>query len=168
MCRRQLHWSRFSPFVIAGALFTSVLSAQFGTENVADEDIGRPRQAPFITFLGIVTPGKMATDPSLPLSGPVAEVLYEELRAHKTPAGPAGEVVASIRTKYDEAGRPIEEIRQQGGTETITINRYEGTQLVSQETTFPNSKKPRQSGPPCLSNKRAYGSCYVRVKSAFS
>src|SRR5262249_25111990 len=109
----------------------------------ADEDIGRPRQAPFITFLGIVTPGKMATDPSLPLSGPVAEVLYEELRAHKTPAGPAGEVVASIRTKYDEAGRPIEKIPQQGGTETITINRYEGTQLVSQETTFPNSKKPR-------------------------
>ena len=140
---RQLLLLRFSGFVIAGVVFTSVLYAQFGAENIADQDIGLPPQAPFITFLGTVTPGKMATDPSLPLSGPVAEALYEELRAQKTPAGPAGEVVTSIRTKYDEAGRTTEETRKQWGTETTTINRYEGTRLVSQETTFPNIKKPR-------------------------
>jgi len=136
---RKLHYSAFR-FVLAGAVFTSVLSAQFGIENIADQDIGRPAQPPFITLLGIVAQGTMVTDPSLPLMGPVAEVLYEELRAQKTPAGPAGEVVTSIRTKYDEAGRAIEEIR---GTESTTINRYEGTRLVSKETTFPNSKRPR-------------------------
>ena len=140
---RRPHLSRFSGLVIAGTVFITGLSAQFGTENVADQDIGRPPQPPFITFLGIFFPGKMATDPSLPLSGPVAEAFYEELRAQKTPAGPAGEVVASIRTKYDEAGRAIEEIREEWGGETAVSYRYEGTRLVSQEATYPNIKKPQ-------------------------
>jgi hypothetical protein len=124
--------------VIAGAMFTSVLSAQFGTASVADKDLGRPPQPPFLTFLGMITE-KMATDPSLPPTGPVAESLYEELRAQPTPARPAGEVVTSVRTKYDESGRPIEVIRKESGTETTTINRYEGARLVSQELTYSNS-----------------------------
>jgi hypothetical protein len=139
----QLHLPRFLAFVIAGPLLTLVLSAQFGLQAVTDQDIGRPPQAPFITFLGIVTYGKMATDPSLPLKGPVAGVLYEELRAQKTPAGPAGEVITTITTRYDKEGRAAEEIRKEWGLETNTINRYQGTRLVSQESTFPNSKQPR-------------------------
>jgi hypothetical protein len=71
------------------ACFASFLSAQFGTERVDDRDLGRPSQPPFITFLGIVTPGKMTTDPSLVPQGPVAEVLFEELRATTSPGGPA-------------------------------------------------------------------------------
>ena len=125
------------------ALFSSLLSAQFGTEGMADKDLGRPPQPPFITFFGIVTPGKMATDPSLPLQGPVAEVFFEELRAAATPAGPAGEVFISVKTKYDEQARPLEVIRKEYGSETNTVNRYEGNRVVSQETTFPNSKSPR-------------------------
>jgi hypothetical protein len=134
---------RFSTSVFLGAVFASALSAQFGIQQVADRDIGHPPQAPFITFLGIVSPGRMATDPSLPLNGPVAEVLYEELRAQETPAGPGGDVIAAIRTKYDEAGLPIQESRKEWGTETATVNWYEGTRLVSQETTFRNSGKLR-------------------------
>ncbi len=37
----------------------------------------------------------------------------------------------------------MEERQTQYGSETDTINRYEGTRLVSRETTFPNSKSPR-------------------------
>jgi len=125
------------------ACFASFLSAQFGTERVADRDLGRPSQPPFITFLGIVTPGKMTTDPSLVPQGPVAEVLFEELRATTSPGGPAGQVLTSIKTTYDQQGRAIEDVRKEYGGETNTVNRYDGPRLVSQESTFPNSKAPR-------------------------
>jgi hypothetical protein len=127
----------------AGLLFTSILSAQFGTEALPDQDVGRPPQVPFITFLGIVMPGKLVTDPSLAPVGPVARTLYEELRVRETPAGPAGEVMTSIMSTWDEAARVIEEIRKDRGSESDTINRYDGTRLVSQESTFPNSRQPR-------------------------
>lgn len=143
MSKQRPYLFRFSGWVIAGVLFTSILSAQFGTEALPDQDIGRPPQAPFITFLGIVMPGKLVTDPSLPPVGPVAQTLYEELRAHVTPAGPAGEVMTSITATWDDAGRVIEEIRKDRGSESHTINRYDGTRLVSQESTFPNSRQPR-------------------------
>jgi hypothetical protein len=133
---------RFSAWVAAGMVFTSILSAQFLTEALPDQDIGRPPQPPFITFLGIVMPGKLVTDPSLPPAGPVAQTLYEELRARVTPAGPAGEVMTSITDTWDEAGRLIEEIQKDGGMEVNTINRYVGARLVSQETTFPQSRRP--------------------------
>jgi hypothetical protein len=133
---------RLSAWVIARVLFTSILSAQFLTEALPDQDIGRPPQPPFITFLGIVMPGKLVTDPSLPPVGPVAQTIYEELRPSVTPAGPAGEVMTSITDTWDEAGRLIEEIRKDGGSESDTINRYVGARLVSQETTFPQSRQP--------------------------
>lgn len=85
MSTHQICPFRFSPW-IAGVLFTSILSAQFLTEALPDQDIGRPPQLPFITLLGIVTPGQFVTDPSLPPAGPVAQTLYEELRARVTPA----------------------------------------------------------------------------------
>jgi hypothetical protein len=78
----------------------------------------------------------------LPAAGPVAQTLYEELRARVTPAGPAGEVMTSVTDTWDEAGRVIEEIRKDGVSESDTINRYVGARLVSQETTFPDSRQP--------------------------
>jgi len=138
---RHLH--RHAALVISVTLSVSVLSAQFGTEAVVDQDLGRPPQAPFITFLGIVAFGKVITDPSLPPAGPVAEVVYEELRAQKTPAGSAGEVVTSIKTRYDQEGHRVEEIRKEWGSETNTVYRYEATRVVSEESTFPNSRQPR-------------------------
>jgi hypothetical protein len=128
---------------IAGLLSASVGYAQFGTASVKDQDIGRPPSPPFITLLGIVSLGQVATDPTLPPRGPVAELLYEELRGHDTPAGHAGEVVTSIEIKYDEAGRVIEQTSGQWGFITKTINKYQGRRLVTEESTFPDSKKPR-------------------------
>ena len=128
---------RLSAWAMA-VLLAPILSAQFGTEALPDQDIGRPPRAPFITFLGIATPGKMITDPALPPSGPVLKTHYEELRAHETPAGPAGGVMTSILTTWDEGGRVVEEIRP----ESDTIYRYDGTRLVSQELTFPNNRRP--------------------------
>ena len=142
MSTHKIRLFRFSAWVIAGAQFTGILSAQFLTENLPDQDIGRPPRPPFITFLGIVTPGTLITDPARPLSGPVAQTVYEELRAHATPAGPAGEVMYSITATWDEAGRVIEEIRREGGAESDTINRYAGARLVSQETTFLHTRQP--------------------------
>lgn len=143
MSTQKLYLFRCSVWMIAGLLYASGLAAQFLTEALPDQDIGRPARAPFITFLGIVTPGKLVTDPSLPPVGPVAQTLYEELRAHETPAGPAGEVMTSITSTWDEAGRVIEVVRKDHGSESDTINRYDGNRLVSQESTFPNSKQPR-------------------------
>jgi hypothetical protein len=117
--------------------------AQMGSWAVAERDLGRPARPPFITFLGIAAREKMVTDPSLPPNGPVLEVLYEELRVQKTPAGPAGEIVDSIRTKYDEQGRVIEESHRTYGPSTKTIRRYDGTRLISEEATFPESKTPQ-------------------------
>jgi|SRR5579871_406716 len=134
---------RWPAWIVAGLLFTSILSAQFGTETLPDEDVGRPPQAPFITFLGILVPGKLVTDPSLAPVGPVAQTLYEELRAYDMPAGPAGEVMTSIMSTWDEAGRVTEEIRKDRGSESDTVNRYDGPRLVSQESSFPNSRQPR-------------------------
>jgi hypothetical protein len=143
MGKQRLCLFRYSALIIAGLLFTSILSAQFGTETLPDRDIGRPPQAPFITFLGIVMPGKLITDPSLAPAGPVAQTVHEELRAYETPAGHAGQVTTSITTTWDDAGHAIEEIRKDRDSETDTIYSYEGTRLVSQESTFPNSKQPR-------------------------
>jgi hypothetical protein len=121
----------------------SSLSAQFLTELLPDQDIGRPPRPPFISFLGIVAMGKMVTDSSTPPKGPVAEILAEELRAETTPAGLAGEVLASVKTKYDEQWRVVEEIRRESGRETVTVNGYQGNRLVSQETMFPGRKLPK-------------------------
>src|SRR5580700_3373587 len=139
MSTNKIWLFRFS----AWAVFTSFLSAQFLTEDLPDQDLGRPPRPPFISFLGIVLPGKLVTDPSLPPVGPVAQTLYEEERVHETPAGPTGEVVTSIVSTWDEAGRVIEEIRKDPSSESDTINRYDGTRLVSRESTFPNSRPPR-------------------------
>lgn len=139
----ELHVFCLTTLVVGSGLLAPYLCAQFGTELVPDEDVGRPRQPPFISFLGIVAPGKMATDPSLPPKGAVAEVLFEELRPERTPAGPAGEVVTSIKSIYDDQGRLVEETRKEFGSETDTISKYQGARLVSQETTFLNNKVPR-------------------------
>ena len=141
MSRQKLYLFRCSAWMVAWLLFPSGLSAQFGTETLPDQNVGRPPQAPLITFLGIVTPGKLVTDPSLPPFGPVAQTLYEELRVDETPAGSAGEVMTSVKSTWDEAGRVIEEIRTDRGSESDTINRYEGARLVGQESTFPNSRQ---------------------------
>jgi hypothetical protein len=142
MSTHKIRLFRFSAWVIAGMQFTSILSAQFLTENLPDQDIGGPPRPPFITFLGIVMPGTLVTDKSVPPAGPVAQTLYEELRAHATPAGPAGEVMYSITATWDEGGRVIEEVRREGGAESDTINRYVGARLVSQETTYLHTRQP--------------------------
>ena len=128
---------------MVGLFYTSSLSAQFLTEALPDQDVGRPPQAPFVTLLGILGPGRLVTDPSLAPVGPVIQTLYEELRAYGTPAGPAGEVVVSIESTWDEAGHVIEEVRKDRASESDTLNRYAGARLVSQESTFSNIQTVR-------------------------
>lgn len=48
----------------------------------------------------------------------------------------------SVKSKYDEQGRVIEEIHKEYGGEAITTNRYQGNRLVAQETTI-SIGKPR-------------------------
>jgi len=124
------------------ALLASNLAAQFGIEFMAENDPDRPPQPPTISLLAIVSPGKMANDPSLPLKGAVAEVTMEELRTHDSETAPAGAVMGAVTTKYDERGLAIEELRDENGAEADTVKRYQGSRLVSQETTFPKSKDP--------------------------
>jgi len=143
MSTQMLYLFRCSAWMIVGLLFTSSMSAQFGTEELPDEDIGRPPKAPLITFLGLVTHGKLVTDPSIAPAGPVAQTLYEELRTEDTAAGRACEVMTSIKASWDESGHETEEIRKERGTEIDTINRYDGPRLVSQESTFPNRTPPK-------------------------
>jgi hypothetical protein len=143
MSTQKLYLLRCSVWMIAGLLYMSSAAAQFLTEGLPDHDIGRPPRAPLITLSGIAMPGNLVTDPSLPPVGPIVQTVYEELRAHETPAGPAGEVMLSITSTWDEAGHVIEVIRKGFGLESDTINRYDGTRLVSQEATFPNSKQPK-------------------------
>ena len=122
--------------VVAWALLSPVLLAQMGSWNVADKDLGRAVQPPFITPMGMVDTGKLATDPLLRPHGPVKEVLFEELRAETTTGGPAGEVMRSVKSEYDEQGRLVKEYE----SGSITIYRYDGSRLVSQESTFPEGK----------------------------
>jgi hypothetical protein len=134
---------RLASFAVVSSLCTSNGRAQMFTELLPDRDVGRPARAQVITLLGIVAPGKLVTDPAITPNGPVAETLYEELRAVETPAGPAGEVVLSLRTSWDGAGRAVKEIRKDDNSQWEQITRYDDDRLISQEGTFPNSKWPK-------------------------
>jgi hypothetical protein len=109
---------------------------------IPPESVGLPPPAPLLTSLGMLDPGKFATDPSIALKGAVLEVFHEELRGIATPAGPAGEVEASVRTKFDEQGHVIEKIEKRWGSQTETIYGYQDRRLVSMESTYPHAKKP--------------------------
>jgi YD repeat-containing protein len=111
---------------------------------IPPESVGLPPQPPFITFIGVGNPGKLATDPSIPPKvGAVAQVFYEELRGIATRAGPEGGVEASVLTKYDGEGRVTERVEKRWGSETDTLYRYQDGRLVSMESTFPDSNKSR-------------------------
>lgn len=122
--------------LIAWALLGLPACAQMASEYIRQQDVGRPPRPPLITVLGLAGLTKMTTDPSLPPSGPVAEVFYEEIRSRTMPAGPAGETIESIRTKYDEQGRAVEKIQRAYGAVTTSIIRYDGDHLISEEATF--------------------------------
>ena len=143
MSPHKFHLFGYFAWVVIALLYTSALPGQFLTEGLPDQDIGRPPKAPFITFLRIAAPGKLVTDASLPPAGPVVQAVYEELRAHETPAGPAGEVMISITSSWDDAGRVTEEIEKEHGSQSNTINRYDGSRLVAQESTYLDSRQPR-------------------------
>ena len=107
------------------------------------ESVGLPSQPPLLTLIGMANPGKWATDPSIsPKGAAVSEVFHEELRGATTPAGAAGSVEASVRTKFDEQGRIVEKIESRWNNETDTIYTYREGRLVRMESTLPNVKKP--------------------------
>lgn len=81
------------------------------------------------------------TDPSIPPKGAVSEVFHEELRGRDLPAGPAGGVEASVRTKFDDRGRITERIEIRWGGETDDVYYYRDGRLVGIESTSPGAKK---------------------------
>ena len=115
--------------VVALGFFASTGNAQLFLSDLADSDLGRSPRAQFISFLGIVAPGKMATDPSSRPAGRLAEVTVEEMRA-------TGDVAYSIRTRYDEQSRPVEEVRTEQGSQTTTITQYQNSHVVAAESAF--------------------------------
>jgi len=125
-----------APCLIAQLMATAV-------GRIPPESVGLPPQPPFITLLGIANPGRMATDPSIPPKGPIAEVIYEELRPLTTPAGRAGEVEASVRTKYDEKGNITAQIENRFGSTTDSVYLYQDDRLVGIESTFPDARRPQ-------------------------
>ncbi len=108
---------------------------------IPPDSLGLPPSPPFLTLWGMADPGKFVTDASIPPKGPASEVFREELRGASTPAGQAGAVEASSRTKFDVQGHVVENIDIRSGHESDTVYRYQDGRLVSMETTFPNSKK---------------------------
>ncbi len=134
-------WLSFAALV--AALAPGIDAQVFATSGpIPLESVGLPPQPPFRTLLGMVDPGKLATDPSItPKGGAVSEVFYEELRGMATPAGTAGAVEASVRTKFDEQGHVIEQVENRWNRETHTLYSYQDGRLVKMETTSPNGKK---------------------------
>lgn len=129
--------------VLASALASGLYAQVMALSGpITRESVGVPPEPPFLTLLGIANPGKLATDPSiLPKGRAVSEVFHEELRGRALPAGPAGEVEASVRTKLDDQGRVTEQIEKHWGGETDTLYTYQDGRLVSMESAFPDAKK---------------------------
>lgn len=130
-------------FAALAATFVPGIEAQVLATSgpIPLESVGLPPQAPFLTLLGMLSPGKLATDPSIPpKGGAVAEVFYEELRGVATPAGPAGTVEASVRTKFDKQGHVAEQVENRWNRETRTVCSYQVGRLVKTETTSPREK----------------------------
>jgi len=126
---------------LAATLAPGVYAQLMATSGpIRPESVGLPQSPPFLTLLGMMNPGKLATDPSIPPKGAVSELFYEELRGRTTPAGPAGGVEASVRTKFDEQGRITEQIENRWNHETDTLYRYQDGRLVSMESTFLDAK----------------------------
>lgn len=136
-----LNWLTIAALAI---VFARGIEGQMATSGpIPADSLSLPSPPPFLTLLGMASPGKFVTDPSIPPKGPVSEVLYEELRGTATPAGAAGTVVASRRTKFDQQGHLTEQIENRWGTESDTVYSYQNGRLVSMETTFPTSQKAR-------------------------
>jgi len=124
------------PVLLVVGLLASTLHAQMLLEDMADSDLGRPVQPPFITLLGIVSPGRMATDPSQQPVSAAAAVAFEEIRVNVDGVVIPVEVMKSAQTRYDEQERPTEVVYVEAGATTTTITKYDGPHIISRETSF--------------------------------
>jgi hypothetical protein len=120
------------------------LNAQLLPQDIPNSDLGWPARPPFITFLGIGSQGKMAVDPSARPAGPVAAVTFEELRVRGDGTTDPKDLSYSTRTRFDEQGRPTEEVRTERETQATTISTYEPSHILSREYTFVRPGKPAQ------------------------
>ena len=112
-------------------------------EPIPRDSVGLPPQPPIITLLGIVSYGKLVTDPSiLPKGRPVSRVIFEVLRVKDSPAGSLGSVESSVTLELDDQARVVKQITNNWGHEDDTVHRYVDGRLVATETTFPNTNKP--------------------------
>ena len=115
--------------------FALLLRTQPLLDDVPRNDLGWPAQPPFISFLAIGSSGKMAVDPSARPAGLLAETTFEELRVKGDAATESGDASYSIKTRFDEHGRPTEEVRTQNETTTTTITEYQRSRILRREST---------------------------------
>jgi hypothetical protein len=76
-----------------------------------------------IAFLGIVERGRSAVDPGIYPTDLVRECTLEDV---------SGKV--STRTRFNESGQPVEEVRTEGAIQTTTVRIWKGDKLISQES----------------------------------
>jgi len=125
------------PYILATALHAQML-----LNDLPDKDLGRPPLPPLISFLAIGYQGKMATDPTATPAGPASTVTFEELRVNAQGTIVPGEISSSSVTHYDELGRPTEQTYTQSGFSTTTVTKYQGSHMISSESSWATQGKP--------------------------
>ncbi len=86
--------------------------------------------------------GKMANDPAIVPKGPVAEFTWEEFREGLDGTPIPNDVSHSIKKKFDEQGLITQEDDVQGASHSTTTFLYQGSRLISEETTSLHPSMP--------------------------
>lgn len=116
-----------------------LLGASLMNGQVLEEmfHIPHPPNPPLMALVSIMGAGKMVTDASLPLKGPVARVEYQERNTFRLSDSPPA-LLQNLVQEFDEKGREIVEA-EVGRSRTVT--KYQDERPLSRETTFPISGK---------------------------
>jgi hypothetical protein len=101
---------------------------------------GFPPKPPSMSALGMMIGGKMAYDPTVYPTGPVASVTLEEYGLKST------DPLSSTTTQLDEMGRPTEIVRKNLNEGRTTFT-YRDKLLVSRETTWSPRKRDSFASP---------------------
>ncbi len=108
-------------------------------QTVASYTLGgqleRPAGPPVIVFLGLVSPGKLITDPSIQ-QGPVARIVAEEYQPKPGDPSQPPTLSRTLTMDFDEQGRDVGEIERHGLSETSSVLSYQDGHIVEIDTSF--------------------------------
>jgi hypothetical protein len=138
--------------VLLNLLIPPCLSAQAGAlDNMFQ--IPHPPAPPVMSALSLMGGGKMVTDPSLPLKGPVARVSYKEFNLFSGTTPPP--VSRDLSMEFDEQGRQVREVENRGATQSRTTTTYQGGRMATRE--FQTVRDGKPTGEPMV-DRWAYDS----------